>query len=211
MQVTKLLELFWHKDVTIKRELWPRQQNFDENRTQVLRYKERIASSGFLCEYFRHYLYGSDFIVRTDHSSVRWLMNFQNQEGRVARWLEILYTYTFTVEHRPGRLHGNADSLRRKPDSQSNKAVEDEDACIVGSTDRNCLQLHITEAEDDDRNLIKLQREDEDLARVRTWVENKERPCSKDNAASSFMMKSLWNQFPRLDTEWFISQEAGKL
>ena len=114
---------------------------------------------------------------------------------------KILSTYTFTVEHRPGRLHGNADSLSRKPDSQSNKAVEDEDACVVGTTDRSCLQLRITETEDDDRDLIKLQREDEDLARVRTWVENKERPCCKDIAASSFMIKSLWNQFHRLEIQ----------
>ena len=128
-------------------------------------------------------------------------MNFKNSEGQVACWLEILAIYTFTVEHRPGRLHGNAESLSRKPDSQSNKAAEDENACVVGSTDRSCLQVHITEAEDDDRDLIKLQREDEVLARVRTWVENKERPCYKDIAASSFMMKSLWNQFPRMEIQ----------
>ena len=163
--------------------------------------RKELLALVFFVKYFRHYLYGSDFTVRTDHSSLRWLMNFKNPEGQVARWLEILSTYTFTVEHRPGRLHGNADSLSRKPDSQSHKAVEDEDACIVGTTDRSCLQLRITETEDDDRDLIKLQREDEDLARVRTWVENKERPCSKDIAASSFMMKSLWNQFQRLEIQ----------
>ena len=104
-----------------------------------------------------------------------------------------------TVEHRLGRLHGNADSLSRKPDSQRNKAVEDEDACVVGFTDRSRLHLRITEAEDVDRDVIKLQREDGDLARVRTLVENKERPCSKDIAASSFMIKSLWDQLPRLE------------
>ena len=37
-------------------------------------------------------------------------------------------------------------------------------------TDRQCLQLSITETADDDRDLIKLQQEDEDLARVRTWI-----------------------------------------
>ena len=92
--------------------------------------------------------------MRTDHSSLRWLKNFKNPEGQVACWLEILSTYTITVEHRPGRLHGNVDSLSRKPDNQSNKAVEDEDACVVGSTDRSCLQLRIAETEDDDRDLI---------------------------------------------------------
>ena len=155
--------------------------------------KELLALVYFV-KYFRHYLYGREFIVRTDHGSLRWLMNFKNPEGQVARWLEVLSTYIFTVEHRPGRLHGNADSLSRKPASQCEDDIDDNN-----DTETKCFQLSITESEDDDRDLIKLQQEDEDLAMVRTWVEDKERPSSKDIAACSYVIKSLWNQFPRLE------------
>ena len=155
--------------------------------------KELLALVYFV-KYFRHYLYGREFIVRTDHGSLRWLMNFKNPEGQVARWLEVLSTYIFTVEHRPGRLHGNADSLSRKPVSQCEDGIDDNN-----DPETKCCQLSITESEDDDRDLIKLQQEDEDLAMVRTWVEDKERPSSKDIAACSYVIKSLWNQFPRLE------------
>ena len=87
--------------------------------------KELLALVYFV-KYFRHYLYGREFTVRTDHGSLRWLMNFKNAEGQVARWLEVLSTYTFTVEHRSGRLHVNADSLSRKPVSLWNKDIHKE-------------------------------------------------------------------------------------
>lgn len=36
-------------------------------------------------------------------------------EGQCARWLEFLQSYDFDIFHRPGKDHGNADSLSRKP------------------------------------------------------------------------------------------------
>lgn len=64
---------------------------------------------------FRPYLHGSHFLVRTDHASLTWLLNFKNPEGQVARWLEALQEYDFEIQHRPGRLHANADALSRRP------------------------------------------------------------------------------------------------
>ena len=42
-------------------------------------------------------------------------MNFTNPEGQIARWLEILGTYDFKIEHRAGIVHSNADALSRRP------------------------------------------------------------------------------------------------
>ncbi|CAG2220580.1 unnamed protein product [Mytilus edulis] len=64
---------------------------------------------------FHHYLYGRHFLVRTDHGALRWLMNFKNPEGQMARWLEVLGTYDFEIQHRAGRIHSNADALSRRP------------------------------------------------------------------------------------------------
>ena len=66
-------------------------------------------------KHFHHYLFGQKFTVRTDHGSLQWLMRFKNCEGQIARWIETLSTYTFTVVHRAGRVHNNADSLSRRP------------------------------------------------------------------------------------------------
>ncbi len=64
---------------------------------------------------FHPYLYGLQFLVRSDHAALTWLLKFKNAEGQLARWLEVLGTYNFTIQHRPGKQHGNADGLSRRP------------------------------------------------------------------------------------------------
>ena len=66
-------------------------------------------------DHFRYYLLGRRFCLRTDHHSLTWLMSFKEPQGQVARWLERLQEYDYTIEHRPGRQHGNADALSRRP------------------------------------------------------------------------------------------------
>ena len=66
-------------------------------------------------EHFRPYLYGRHFLVRTDHASLQWLLNFKALEGQLARWMQKLGEYDFEVKHRKGAEHGNADALSRRP------------------------------------------------------------------------------------------------
>ena len=49
--------------------------------------KELLALVNFV-KYFRHYLYGKAFTVRTDHSSLKRLMKLKNPEEQLARWLK---------------------------------------------------------------------------------------------------------------------------
>ena len=64
--------------------------------------------------FFRHYLLGRKFMIRTDHVSLKWLMSFKDLEGQLARWLEKLQEFEFEVEHRKGQTHRNADGLSRR-------------------------------------------------------------------------------------------------
>ena len=86
--------------------------------------RELLAIVHFV-KYFHHYLYGQKFIVRTDHAALRWLFNFKEPEGQIARWLQVLGTYDFDIIHRPGRQHGNADGLSRIPCKQCGNGVTD--------------------------------------------------------------------------------------
>ena len=72
---------------------------------------------------FRHFLWGRKFTVRTDHASLRWLKNFKEPEGMLARWLSVLGTYDFVLEHRPGVKHGNADAPEQNHEWQEVQAV----------------------------------------------------------------------------------------
>ena len=62
---------------------------------------------------YRHYLWGRKFLLRTDHSSLKWLLNYKDADGMLSRWLTKLSEYDFTIEYRPGKLHLNADGLSR--------------------------------------------------------------------------------------------------
>ena len=59
--------------------------------------------------HFWSYLYGKKFTLLTDHHSVQWLHKFKELEGQVARWLEVLSEFDYTVVHCAGKQHSNAD------------------------------------------------------------------------------------------------------
>lgn len=79
--------------------------------------KELLAVVLFV-KHFRQYLYGRKFKIRTDHSSLKWLMNFKDPKVQLARWIEMLSSYDFYIEHWPGKFHNNPDSLSRIPCKQ---------------------------------------------------------------------------------------------
>ena len=54
-------------------------------------------------------------MVRTDHGALTYLLRFRNPEGQMARWLEILGSYNFEIQHRSGVQHRNANGLSRRP------------------------------------------------------------------------------------------------
>lgn len=84
--------------------------------------RELLAVVEFI-HHFRHYLLGVHFTLRTDHGSLVWIQNFKEPEGQLARWLERLQEYTFTVVHRPGNQHKNVDALSRVPCNQCGRVT----------------------------------------------------------------------------------------
>lgn len=53
------------------------------------------------------------FIAQSDHQALRWIFTLREPKTRVARWLEILSAYDFSVECRRGQKHSNADATSR--------------------------------------------------------------------------------------------------
>lgn len=84
-------------------------------------YRELLAVVHFV-KNFRHFLWGQKLLIRTDHASLVWLKNFKEPEGIVARWISVLDTYNFVIQHRRGCLHGNADALSRIPYSRCKRS-----------------------------------------------------------------------------------------
>jgi len=77
---------------------------------------------------YRQYLLGRKFVIRTDHAALAYLMTAKDLIGQQARWVDLLSEFDFTIQHRPGVSHTNADALSRKI------------PCELGGT--NCLKCH---------------------------------------------------------------------
>ena len=63
----------------------------------------------------RHYLHGIQFTLVTDHQPLKWLLSTSDLIGKPARWMLMVQEFSFTVEHRAGKDHINADVLSRMP------------------------------------------------------------------------------------------------
>ncbi|CAI7902111.1 unnamed protein product, partial [Closterium sp. NIES-54] len=59
------------------------------------------------------YLYGSRFLLQTDHQALQWLMTAKDLTRKLARWSLLLQEYDFTVSYRPGETRRNVDALSR--------------------------------------------------------------------------------------------------
>ena len=75
--------------------------------------KRELFAVVYYTEYFKNYLGGSHFTVVTDRRALKWLYSFKESDGLVARWIEKLSKFDFTIEHRAGKLIGHADALSR--------------------------------------------------------------------------------------------------
>ena len=93
------------------------------------------------CLYFKNALLAQEFTVTTDHFALKWLLNFKNLEGQLARWVEILSQFNMTIEHRPGRHHLNADALSRRPNDDPCLVISDPKMLPCGGC-KHCLKIH---------------------------------------------------------------------
>jgi len=64
---------------------------------------------------YRQQLLRRSVIVRTDHAALTYFMGTPEPIGQQGRWLDLLSEYDITIQHRPGRVHGNSDALSRRP------------------------------------------------------------------------------------------------
>ena len=174
--------------------------------------KELLAIVEFV-KHFRHYLYGRQFLIRTDHIALKWLKNFKEPVGQMARWLEFLSEFDYVVEHHPGKSHGNADGLSRRPDSEveSYKGASGERTSNVES-EKLVMSVHKDREESTDKStdwcsvipetkIKQAQGDDPMLAPLIDSVRTGERPPSSEIQGSSRSTHLMWSNWSRLVIE----------
>lgn len=144
---------------------------------------------------FHSYLYGRRFVLRSDHSSLRWLLNFKNPEGQMARWLEKLQMYDFESQHRSGKLHGNADALSRRPCKLAC------DHC-VRTERKEGIKVRLTRIDGVASNITEYdQRGDPILGDLYCWKEKGARPTWEEVAGLSPTHKRYWALWDSISIE----------
>src|SRR3954463_8773450 len=73
-----------------------------------------LGSVVFALKTWRHYLYGEDFVVFSDHKSHGYIFTQKELNVRQRQWLEYLADYTFTMHYHPGKANVVADALSRR-------------------------------------------------------------------------------------------------
>ena len=67
----------------------------------------------YACEKFHSYIAGTHFTLVTDHAALVTINESRTKNAKLARWAMRLASYDFTIKHRAGRVHNNADGLSR--------------------------------------------------------------------------------------------------
>ena len=73
-----------------------------------------LAAVVFALNIWRHYLYGEEFEVYSDHKSLKYIFTQRNLNMRQCRWMEFLEDYDFTLHYHPGKANVVADALSWK-------------------------------------------------------------------------------------------------
>ena len=161
-----------------------------QERNYCVTRKELLAVVTFL-QHSRQYLIGAMFTIRTDHSALTWLQNFKQPEGQLARWLEKLQEFQFTIVHHPGRTHGNADALSRQPVRHCGKECLDVHNCTINAV--SMAALGYTTAE-----LSQAQTEDYNISRLLQAKQQNQRPLMNESNGESLEYRHLLQQWDQL-------------
>ncbi|GJY12424.1 putative reverse transcriptase domain-containing protein [Tanacetum coccineum] len=59
----------------------------------------------FALKIWRHYLYGTKYMVFTDHKSLQHILDKKQLNMRQCRWLELLSDYDYEIHYHPGEAN----------------------------------------------------------------------------------------------------------
>ena len=62
-----------------------------------------LADIVFALKLWRHYMYGEQFEVHSDHCNLQFLFSRQDINVRQRQWLEFIKDYDFSIQYIPGK------------------------------------------------------------------------------------------------------------
>jgi len=131
------------------------------------------------------------FTIQTDHGALAWIQRFKEPEGQIARWVQKLQEYRFTIIHLPGHRHNNADALSRLPCRQCGMVPAEEFTALSAVTTSDLASAMAYPPEE----LRAAQLDDPSIGFVLTSKEANQHPdTAPKNIAGDQRLWQLWNQ-----------------
>jgi hypothetical protein len=90
-----------------------------------------LAAVVFAFRVWRHYLYGTQVQIFTDHKSLKYLMSQKELNMQQRRWVELIKDYDCIIDYHPGKANVVADALSRKGKTVMNDMELKEQESIV--------------------------------------------------------------------------------
>lgn len=87
---------------------------FSPRHMKLAAYERELIGLVQAVRHWRPYLWGSRFVVRTDHYALKFLLDQHLSTLPQHQWVRKLFGYDFAVEFRPGCLNVVADALSRR-------------------------------------------------------------------------------------------------
>ena len=168
--------------------------------------KELLAIHEYV-SYFKEYLYGKKFIIRTDHKALVFMNTTKKAiSPQFQTWLANLSEYDYELKYRKGDEHGNADGLSRINCTLCSQCqTRHMDAKAEKTRIRHIFTIGKTEAMDE---LFKEQSKDRDFLELKEWIENKSHIPRVQNGGYPFMLKE---QVKIIDGLLTIEKERNEL
>lgn len=166
--------------------------------------KGEICAILLMIDHFKYHLMIGRFLLRTDNIAARALKDHTGPTGYLSRWQARLANYDFTIVHRAGTKHGNADSLSRikhttnHPEENADVFDEKTDRQYLFAIDEDEAKVSSREEVWTPSYLQELQEEDPDLSDLRKWVKEGRKPATQLRAEASSDLKTFINLFESL-------------
>jgi hypothetical protein len=87
---------------------------FAARHVKLAAYERELIGLVHSVHHWRPYLWGSKFVVRTDHFSLKYMLDQRLSTVPQHQWISKLFGFDFKVEYRAGRLNTVADALSRR-------------------------------------------------------------------------------------------------
>ena len=158
---------------------------------------------------FEHILRYAPFRARVDNKCLSYIRNLKKPTGIWSRWLELIDSYQFNIEHRAGSKHANADCLSRAPHLPDPTEEQERESmefigCMVEELNQATLAV-IEETENivplSNKQIRRAQRDDPAVRKVIEWVKQGRKPTKEERKLESKEAQTYFQQYELLYME----------